>query len=76
MGERLIDRCLQIDEGGPTMVQVQQIVDSLLVDLPIERRIKSAEGTKVELRVVCRNEFALALAREWVRSSLPRIPNR
>ena len=79
LGERLIDRCLQIDESGPTLSQVQQIVDSLLLDLPIERRTRSSTGhpdTAIELQVVCRDAFALALAREWVRSSLPRLPTQ
>jgi len=78
LGERLIDRCIQVNEDGPTMSQVQQIVDSLLPDLPIERSVRNQQGgtaaSKVQLLVVRRDTFALALAREWVLSSLPRMP--
>jgi hypothetical protein len=57
------------------MSQVQQIVDSLLPDVPVQRRRKPpAEG--FELLVVDRDAFALELAREWVRSGLPRSPVR
>ncbi|RYZ05955.1 MAG: DUF4062 domain-containing protein [Myxococcales bacterium] len=76
LGERLVDRCIRVDESGPTMVQVQQIVDSLLPDLPLERQVTSTAGTHLELQVICRDSFALELAREWVRSSLPRVPAR
>jgi hypothetical protein len=76
LGERLIDRCIRVDESGPTMIQVQQIVDSLLPDLPLERSVKATIGTALELQVICRDSFALELAREWVRSSLPRMPAR
>jgi hypothetical protein len=73
LGERLVSRCIRIDDSGPTIVQVQQIVDSLLVDLPVERRTRDGNDVRVELRVVCRDTFALALAREWVRASMPRM---
>jgi hypothetical protein len=54
---------------------VQQIVDSLLPDVPIQRRKKEPENG-FELLVVDRDAFALQLAREWVRSGLPRSPVR
>ncbi len=56
------------------MIQVQQIVDSLLPDLPLERSVKKTKGTGLELQVICRDSFALELARDWVLSSLPRMP--
>ena len=54
-----------------SMSQVQQIVDSLLPDVPVQRRRR---GTTLgfELLVVDRDAFALELAREWVRSGVPR----
>jgi hypothetical protein len=57
------------------MTQVQQIVDSLLPDVPVQRRRK-APDEGFELLVVDRDVFALELAREWVRSGLPRSPLR
>jgi hypothetical protein len=57
------------------MSQVQQIVDSLLPDVPIERSKKAQEAGS-EVLVVDRDAFALELAREWVRSGLPRSPVR
>jgi hypothetical protein len=58
-----------------SMSQVQQIVDSLLPDVPVQRRRKAPEDG-FELLVVDRDAFALELAREWVRSGLPRSPVR
>ncbi len=58
-----------------SMSQVQQIVDSLLPDVPVQRT-KKAPDTSVELLVVDRDAFALELAREWVRSGLPRSTMR
>jgi hypothetical protein len=55
------------------MSQVQQIVDSLLPDVPLERH-QEAEEDQFKLLVVDRDAFALELAREWVRSGLPRSP--
>lgn len=41
LGERLITRCISIDaEADLTMVQVQQIVESLIPDVPIQRTQK------------------------------------
>ena len=58
-----------------SMSQVQQIVDSLLPDVPVQRSEKAPE-TGLELLVVDRDAFALELAREWVRSGLPRSSMR
>lgn len=86
IGERLVTRCVRIDESGPTMAQVQQIVDSLIPDVPIERQQSSpmasspAESSAPKsdwvLQVVDRNAFAVEIAREWVQSSLPRVTIR
>jgi hypothetical protein len=73
LGERLVTRCIRVDQQGLTMAQVQQIVDSLLPDVPVER--VQADG-KRELQVVDRDAFALELAREWVRTGIPRNPVR
>lgn len=75
LGERLVGRCIRVDTNDLSMTQVQQIVDSLLPDVPIQRRRKAPE-TGFELLVVDRDAFALELAREWVRSGLPRSPMR
>lgn len=74
LDERWVSRCIRVDSNDLSMNQVQQIVDSLLPDVPIQRRNKTAEG--FELLVVDRDAFALELAREWVRSGLPRSPVR
>jgi hypothetical protein len=50
-------------------------VDSLLPDVPVQRRRKVPDKG-FELLVVDRDAFALELAREWVRSGLPRSPLR
>jgi Domain of unknown function (DUF4062) len=75
LGERWVGRCIRVDSADLTMTQVQQIVDSLLPDVPLQR---SKKGPQVgyELLVVDRDAFALELAREWVRSGLPRSPVR
>jgi len=75
LGERWVSRCIRVDSNDLSMIQVQQIVDSLLPDVPIQRRRKPTE-TGFELLVVDRDVFALELAREWVRSGLPRSPVR
>lgn len=66
LGKRLVTRCIEIDaEAGLTMAQVQQLVDSLLPDVPVEQRApaKSAtDGARPELIVVDRDAFALELA--------------
>jgi hypothetical protein len=71
LGERWVGRCIQVDSNDLNMAEVQQIVDSLLPDVPVERRKKTPENG-FQLLVVDRDAFALELAREWVRSGLPR----
>ena len=75
LGERWVGRCIRVDSYDLSMNQVQQIVDSLLPDVPIQRRKRQPESG-FELLVVDRDAFALQLAREWVRSGLPRSPVR
>ena len=75
LGERWVDRCIRVEGNDLSMTQVQQIVDSLLPDVPVQRR-KKAQEEGLELLVVDRDVFALELAREWVRSGLPRSPVR
>jgi hypothetical protein len=75
LGERWVGRCIRVDSYDLSMNQVQQIVDSLLPDVPLQRRKKAPESS-FELLVVDRDTFALQLAREWVRSGLPRSPVR
>jgi len=74
LGERLITRCIQVGAGDLAMAQVQQIVDSLLPDVPVERRTVKVTEVSYELQVVDRDAFALELAREWVRAGIPRTP--
>lgn len=71
LGERWVNRCIRFDSTDLSMSQVQQIVDSLLPDVPVQRSKKTTES-EFELLVVDRDAFALELAREWVRSGLPR----
>lgn len=71
LGERWVSRCIRLDGDNLSMSEVQQIVDSLLPDVPVQRRRKAPEAG-LELLVVDRDAFALELAREWVRSGLPR----
>jgi len=73
LGERWVGRCIRVDGNDLSMSQVQQIVDSLLPDVPVQRSKKTGNP---ELLVVDRDAFALELAREWVRSGLPRSPVR
>jgi hypothetical protein len=75
LGERWVSRCIRVDGNDLSMSQVQQIVDSLLPDVPVQRGRK-LPATGYELLVVDRDAFALELAREWVRSGLPRSPVR
>jgi Domain of unknown function (DUF4062) len=75
IGERWVSRCIRMDGYDLSMSQVQQIVDSLLPDVPVQR-LRKAPETGFELLVVDRDAFALELAREWVRSGLPRSPMR
>lgn len=76
LGERLVARCIQVDRQGLTMAQVQQIVESPLPDVPIDRLLAEGSEPERELQVVDRDAFALELAREWVKSGLPRNPIR
>ena len=71
LGERWVGRCLRVEGNDLSMSQVQQIVDSPLLDVPVQRRRKAPE-MGLQLLVVDRDAFALELAREWVRSGLPR----
>ncbi len=94
LGERLISRCIHV-AGRPSMSQIQQIVDSLIPDVPLEitpspeavtlqvarpgsdRPPPEADAMKpnpVQIKVIDRDAFALELAREWVRTGLPRNP--
>jgi hypothetical protein len=75
LGERWVGRCIRVEGNDLSMSQVQQIVDSLLPDVPVQRRRKAPE-VGFQLLVVDRDAFALELAREWVRSGLPRSPVR
>jgi hypothetical protein len=73
IGERWVSRCIRGDAHDLNMSQVQQVVDSPLADVPVQRAKKNpAEG--IELLVVDRDAFALELAREWIRTGLPRTP--
>ena len=73
LGERWVNRCIRVEGEQLSMNEVQQIVDSLLPDVPIERpRIGATVDTKIS--VVDRDAFALELAREWIRSGLSRSP--
>ena len=89
LGERLISRCIQVI-GRPSMSQVQQIVDSLVPDVPLEI-VRSpepvpgqanlpgpdpSEDNDLRIKVIDRDAYALELAREWVRTGLPRNPAR
>jgi len=75
LGERWLSRCIRIDRQGLNMTQVQQIVDSLLPDVPVEYAA-TGSGQTSGVMVVDRDAFALELAREWVRTGLPRTPVR
>jgi hypothetical protein len=75
IGERWVSRCIRMEGYDLSMSQVQQIVDSLLPDVPVQRARKAPDAG-VELLVVDRDAFALELAREWVRSGLPRSSMR
>ena len=85
LGERLITRCIEVP-GGLTMSHVQQIVDCLVPDVPLEfchpTGLAAEAGTAAEpsprptIKVIDRDSFALEIAREWVRAGLPRNPAR
>jgi len=76
LGERLIARCIQVDPEGLTMAQVQQIVDSFVPFVPIEHQRGTPPSVTRELQVIDRDAFAFELAREWVRTGMPRNPVR
>lgn len=76
LGERWVGRCIRVDATELSMSQVQQIVDSLLPDVPLQRPQKTGDEESISVLVVDRDAFALELAREWVRSGLPRSPIR
>ena len=84
LGERLITRCIEV-QGNLTMPQVQQIVDCLVPDVPLELTHQPGAPGKSDvtdpdppiapsIKVIDRDSFALELAREWVRAGLPRSP--
>jgi hypothetical protein len=88
LGERLITRCIEV-QGTLTMSQVQQIVDCLVPDVPMELSYPPPTAdidetddeeesdktfTGPSVKVIDRDSFALQLAREWVRAGLPRNP--
>jgi hypothetical protein len=87
LGERLVTRCIEV-EGRLTMSQVQQIVDCLVPDVPMELTDPELEANPSQtdpdrsaelppspsIKVIDRDTFALQLAREWVRAGLPRNP--
>lgn len=75
LDERWVSRCVRVEGYDLSMSQVQQIVDSLLPDVPVQR-LRKPPAIGFELLVVDRDAFALELAREWVRSGLPRSPVR
>lgn len=93
LGERLITRCIDV-RGGLSMSQVQQVVDCLVPDVPVQEfRFEGGATTNqngvdlsedqgaeplesVHIKIIDRDAFALELAREWVRSGLPRNPGR
>jgi Domain of unknown function (DUF4062) len=75
LGERLVSRCIEI-RGDMTMSQVQQVVDCLVSDVPLERIPDGTELQRPEVMVIDRDAFGLELAREWVRAGLPRNPAR
>lgn len=78
LGERLITRCITIDvDTGLTTIQAQKIIESLIPDVPVEQRTRpttqgSGNTCAPRLMVVDRDAFALEVAREWVRTGLPR----
>ncbi|MFB9319060.1 DUF4062 domain-containing protein [Cryptosporangium minutisporangium] len=82
VGERLVTRCIDVPpETGLTMVHVQQIVESLVSDVPVDWPASSepAAASPFEhprLMVVDRDAFALAVARQLVRAGVPRAPIR
>lgn len=83
VGERLVNRCLVVlPEIGLTMVHVQQIVESIVPDVPVDWPLSAdpvagmSVGPRPRLMVVDRDAFALEVARQWVRAGVPRAPIR
>jgi hypothetical protein len=93
LGEGFIGRCMRLGpDDEVTVVQVQQIVESLVRDIPLESRTRrssdpgsnghpgageqSEDAEEIKLKVVDRDAFALELAREWVRMEMPRLQSR
>ena len=81
IGEALIRRAVRImPESGLTMTDIQHIVESLVPDVPIDWPQPTEESTSTgrrgRLMVVDRDGFALAIARQWVAASLPRVSAR
>lgn len=75
LGGRLVTRCITVDaHAGLTMVQVQQIIDSLIPDVPVQQiaRTDARTDEAAKVMVVDRDQFAVELAREWVQTGLPR----
>jgi hypothetical protein len=64
-------RCIRVDSNEPSMNQVQQIVDSLLPDVPIATQ--KGAGSGFELLIVDRDALALELL---VRGYARRCPVR
>jgi hypothetical protein len=82
LGERLVKRCIVIPQDtGLTLVHVQQIVESLVPDVPVdwpqpEDPAPAPDVVRNRLMVVDRDAFALEVARQWVRAGIPRAPIR
>jgi len=76
LGEKLIARCIKVPPEGLTMAQVQQIVESFVPFVPIEQERGAPPSITRELQVIDRDAFAFELAREWVRTGMPRNPVR
>ncbi len=79
LGDRLVTRCIEAGREL-TVLDVQQIVDSPIADVPIERPPPIAAGATGppdpdarEIVIVSRDAFAVQLARQWVRAELPRM---
>lgn len=81
IGDPLIQRAVQISpKSGLTINDIAHIVESLLPDVPVDWPRPTTDlpstGRQGRLMVVDRDEFALAIARQWVAASLPRIGPR
>lgn len=81
IGEALIQRAVLIDPvSGMTITDIQNIVESLVPDVPVDwpqpTEESTASGRRGRLMVVDWDGFALAIARQWVATSLPRAVTR